>query len=165
MSSEFPNDKNLEKYSFLCVVKLVSSVDGSTNRLNWCINTCKKAYRFLTYTVVPATDIFQFESNMTFAIVASKCVHTSSIVGAEALSETHSSMSRMENQDTSDTPRKHPPSSTFLCLHPEHTARTHTCGFFTGNSDYSATNVLSSGKSSGSLRHIHWISITLYSLF
>ena len=35
------------------------------------------------YTVVPATDIFQFESNMTFAIVASKCVHTSSIVGAE----------------------------------------------------------------------------------
>ena len=70
---------------------------------------------------------------MTFAIVASKCVHTSSIVGAEALSETHSSMSRMENQDTSDTPRKHPLSNTLLCPHPEHTARTHTCGFFTGN--------------------------------
>lgn len=102
---------------------------------------------------------------MTFAIVASKCVHTSSIVGAEALSETHSSMSRMENQDTSDTPRKHPLSNTLLCPHPEHTAHTHTCGFFTGNSDYSATNVLSSGKSSGSVRHIHWISITLYSLF
>lgn len=35
------------------------------------------------YTIVPATDIFQFETNMTFAIVASKCVHTSSIVGTE----------------------------------------------------------------------------------
>ena len=46
-----------------------------------------------------------------------------------------------------------------------HSTHTHTCGFFTGNSDYSATNILSSGKSSGSLRHIHWISITLYSLF
>lgn len=36
----------------------------------------------LTYTVISATDVFQFETNMTFAIVASKCVHTSSLIGA-----------------------------------------------------------------------------------
>lgn len=82
MSSEFPNDKNLKKNITFSVVKLVSTVDGSTNRTDVSISV-EKAYRFLTYTVVQATDIFQFKTNMTFAIVASKCVHTSSIVGAE----------------------------------------------------------------------------------
>lgn len=31
------------------------------------------------YTIISATDIFQFKTNVTFAVVASKCVHTSSI--------------------------------------------------------------------------------------
>lgn len=35
------------------------------------------------YTVISATDIFQFKTNMTFAVVASKSVHASSIVGAD----------------------------------------------------------------------------------
>lgn len=36
------------------------------------------------YTVISAADVFQFEANVTFAVVASKCVHTSSIVGADS---------------------------------------------------------------------------------
>lgn len=35
------------------------------------------------YTIISATDILQFKTNVTFAVVASKCVHTSSIVRAD----------------------------------------------------------------------------------
>lgn len=45
----------------------------------------KKFYALnLTYTVIMATDVFQFITKLTLAVVASKCVDTSAVESADS---------------------------------------------------------------------------------
>lgn len=102
---------------------------------------------------------------MTFAIVASKCVHTSSIVGAEGfIRDTFIDVQDGEPGHVRHTKKAPSLRHSHVCTQSTQCTDARVVSSLE-NSDYFATKVLSSGKSSGSPRHIHWISITLYTLF